>query len=224
MATDLRLVATVLCFVCTVSKFTTASPLALLYVDPPAEAGERMSVLSEAERRGALCVQVHSSAIASMLCRDAGEADGAVVKRVRANEVPPAGEELGWAKMVLPRDVSFAGVLCGTDGGLADAERMLHALVPGVRPARDRGTCAHGGRLGRPGTHRSHSMCGPCGPSVLRVAHAQMALARERPRPLAWWKAGRSTCPQLPLKRRPRLACRRELRTRAAGRPVGCST
>ena len=58
MATDLlRLVASVLCFVCTVSKFTTASPLALLYVDPPAEAGERMSVLSEAERRGG---RVHS--------------------------------------------------------------------------------------------------------------------------------------------------------------------
>ena len=135
-----RFFSLVLCFVCIVCKITTASPLALLYVDPPAEAGERMSVLSEAERHGALCVQVHSSVIANMLCRDAGEAGAAVVKRVRANEVPPAGEELGWAKAVLPRDVSFAGVLCGTDGGLADAERMLHALVPersnGVLPAR----------------------------------------------------------------------------------------
>lgn len=113
-------------------------PMALLYVDPPAEAGERASILSGSEARGAVCVQVHSSAVASMLCRDA--ADHEMVERVRANEVPPPGEELDWAASILPPDTSFAGVLCGTDGGLADAERMLHALVParsnGLLPAR----------------------------------------------------------------------------------------
>ena len=110
----------------------------LLYVDPTEE---RLHILPSLEARGVECILLHSSAAAAKiiaLAEDAG--DESVAARVRANEAPPAGMELEWAAYELPDDMEIAGVLCGSDGGLADAERLQHVLVPacsnGINAAR----------------------------------------------------------------------------------------
>eukprot|EP00966_Prymnesium_polylepis_P177819 4117869-Prymnesium_polylepis.1 len=54
--------------------------------------------------------------------------------------VPAEGEEAAWAASSLPAGATVRGVVCGDDGGLADAERLAHALIPeranGILPAR----------------------------------------------------------------------------------------
>ena len=51
--------------------------------------------------------------------------DGRVV-----NRMPQPGDEESWAKEALPAGAVIRGVLCGDDAGLADAERLAHALCP----------------------------------------------------------------------------------------------
>ena len=66
-----------------------------------------------------------------------------VRRRVVERIVPPAGEEQAWAEDCLglsDGEFVLSAVLCGSDGGLADAERLQHALLPersnGILPAR----------------------------------------------------------------------------------------
>jgi len=111
-----------------------------LYVDP---CQERLHVLPSLERRDCECVLLHSRAAAAAILRRLDEsADDAddVRERVDANVVPPVGGEVEWLRTVIPGDFTLCGVLCGSDGGLADAERLQHALSPtrsnGINPAR----------------------------------------------------------------------------------------
>lgn len=108
----------------------SAARRVLLYVDAsgPSEGAERAAVLAAVEARGAECVLLWSTPTADALCRRSG-ADAAIVQRVRAAQAPAPGEEVGWAASHLagPR---VEGVLCGSDGGLATAERLQHVLVP----------------------------------------------------------------------------------------------
>mmetsp|Transcript_21756 Transcript_21756/g.54208 ORF Transcript_21756/g.54208 Transcript_21756/m.54208 type:complete len:434 (+) Transcript_21756:44-1345(+) len=107
----------------------------LLYVDPCAE---RLHVLPACERRGVDVVRLHSPPAASAILQ--GAADEETVLRVRASTAPPAGKEREWAASQLPPGTTVCGVLCGSDGGLATAERLQHVLAPsrsnGVLPAR----------------------------------------------------------------------------------------
>ena len=105
----------------------------LLYIDP---SDERQHILPSLERRGIECRMLHSAAAAAKIV----ELDPSVADRVRENIAPPAGMESEWAAEELPEGIVIVGVLCGSDGGLADAERLQDALVPhrsnGVNPAR----------------------------------------------------------------------------------------
>ena len=98
----------------------------LLYVDP---CDEQMHVLPSIERRGAEVMLLHSAAAAAKLMGQP-ECDEDAADRIRANMAPEAGEELVWAAETLPDGIEVVGVLCGSDGGLADAERLAEALVP----------------------------------------------------------------------------------------------
>lgn len=110
----------------------------MLYVDP---CEERMHVVPSLERRGVEYVLLHSSPAAAAIIEAAQEAgDDGAAERVRDNAVPEPGEELVWATAAIPDDATICGVLCSSDGGLADAERLQDVLVParsnGVNVAR----------------------------------------------------------------------------------------
>lgn len=131
----LSLVSLLPCVACTVGARRV-----LLYVDPSnrAEGAETAAVLAALERAGAECVQLWSGPTANSLCEQSPE-DLELVRRVRALEAPGEGEELEWVVSRLNGAV-VEGVICGSDGGLATAERLQHVLVParsnGIEPAR----------------------------------------------------------------------------------------
>ena len=117
----------------------TSRPL-VLYVDPTSE---RLHVLPSLERRGCDCVVLHSAAAAAAILQNAGEDDDELRERVLERVVPPAGTETAWAEECLGLSdgtLLLSAVLCGSDGGLADAERLQDALLParsnGCNPAR----------------------------------------------------------------------------------------
>ena len=134
-------------FVLAAAGTTAARSRAFLYIDP---CQERHHVLPACEERGVACVLLHSTAAAATILSDSNMDAGAAMEaddngeslreRVGANTVPSAGSELLWARDRLPADVEIVGVLCGSDGGLADAERLQHVLIPhrsnGLLPAR----------------------------------------------------------------------------------------
>ena len=118
----------------------TAPRALLLYIDP---SSERHHVLPSLEQRGCDCVLLHSAAAAAAILKEQGVDDEELVERVLERTVPRAGEEAVWAEESLGLgDGTFdlVAVLCGSDGGLADAERLQHALLPersnGINPAR----------------------------------------------------------------------------------------
>lgn len=119
----------------------SSSSRVLLYVDPggPTEGAETAAVLAAAAQRGAVCLQLWSEGTADALCRQYSGDDDAIL-RVRKMQAPPAGHELDWAERELPSRAKIEGVLCGSDGGLATAERLQHTLAPsrsnGIVPAR----------------------------------------------------------------------------------------
>jgi hypothetical protein len=127
----------------TASVATPASSASriLLYVDPGGfnEGAETAAVLAAADHRGAACITLWSEATADALCRQYVGDDEATL-RVRRMQAPAAGHETDWAALHLPSGAQVKGVLCGSDGGLATAERLQHALVPsrsnGIVPAR----------------------------------------------------------------------------------------
>lgn len=101
----------------------------LLYVDPsgPSEGAESATVISAAAELGVECVQLWSCPTAEALRR---EADEQTIRRVQERQAPAEGEEASWAAASLGSGTCIEGVLCGSDGGLATAERLQHALVP----------------------------------------------------------------------------------------------
>ena len=121
-----------------VCSMLASRPL-VLYVDPSTE---RLHLVPSLERRGCEYVMLHSAAAAQAILGD-NEEDEARIERVMARVVPPAGEEAAWAEEALglsDGEFRLCAVLCGSDGGLADAERLQHALLPersnGVNGAR----------------------------------------------------------------------------------------
>ena len=107
----------------------TRSPLARADVDPN---WEQPHVEAAVRARGADVLLLRSVAAG-----DAGSEleDGRIVLGV-----PAEGNESAWAAASLPTGATVRGVVCGDDGGLADAERLAQAIVPeranGVLPAR----------------------------------------------------------------------------------------
>lgn len=115
-----------------------AQPL-VLYVDPSTE---RHYVTESLEKRGCEYVLLHSSAAAAAIL-SGREDDEELCERVLTRTVPSPGEELEWAEENLGLQdgtLLLSAVLCGSDGGLADAERLQDVLVRersnGLNPAR----------------------------------------------------------------------------------------
>ena len=112
------------------SLATTTTPppqRILLYVDPTEE---RQHVLPSLEARGVECVLLHSNAAAAKIIEQVPEDNQEIIERVKSNEAPIPGTEHEWVADELPDGVEIVGVLCGSDGGLADAERLQDTLVP----------------------------------------------------------------------------------------------
>lgn len=119
------------------SLLATLKPL-VLYVDPSTE---RLHLVPSLERRGCEYVFLHSTgAVQTILEANQDNDDADLRERVLAHQVPLPGEEAEWAKESLGEGWDLCAVLCGSDGGLADAERLQHALLPersnGINPAR----------------------------------------------------------------------------------------
>ena len=105
----------------------------LLYVDP---GKELQLVKPSCDRRGCQVLTLHSLPIAANLVNK----KLITQEEIEKIRVPLRGQELEWAKTTISKDTEIMGVLCGSDGGLADAERLQHCLVPhrsnGINPAR----------------------------------------------------------------------------------------
>ena len=100
----------------------------LLYVDPQPdyqEGAEFTAVAAAVEAGGAgvSCEYVYSESTADMLTRKGLD----VASAMRA---PDDGDEAAWAARTLGEAREVVGVVCGSDGGLALAERLQHILVP----------------------------------------------------------------------------------------------
>ena len=89
------------------------------------------------EERGCGLVKLYSVAAAQALinegCTEEEECE------IVIDRVPLPGDEIAWRDEYFS-DLDIVGVLCTSDAGLADAERLQHLLVPersnGVKPAR----------------------------------------------------------------------------------------
>jgi len=120
-----------LCLLLAPAALAAPTGAALIYCDP-------VGYFREAcEARGVLLVRLWSTPYAAMLSEDLEDAEErAAIQRGCA---PAAGEEAAWAESALS-GMAITGVLCGSDAGLATAERLQHALVPartnGLVPAR----------------------------------------------------------------------------------------
>lgn len=98
-------------------------PRALIYVDPVDF--ERRILLGECEERGIECLQVWSPPYAQVLVEQGAlSEEGAAVSCA-----PGDGDEAEWASDRLD-GFDVLGVLCGSDAGLATAERLQHVLSP----------------------------------------------------------------------------------------------
>lgn len=119
---------------------------------------ERRLLLALCAERGVACVEVWSAPYARMLSQrsdsdvdaqaaetglTAGELREFIRSAVEEQVAPAAGAEAAWAAANGLTDrgaVELLGVLCGSDAGLATAERLQDALVPsrtnGILPAR----------------------------------------------------------------------------------------
>ncbi len=105
---------------------------AVIYVDPcTGDSHDARLQLAEDEcsARGVAFVTVWSEAFACMLCSKSETTDEEAAE-YRARLAPAAGEEAAWSEAVLPAGCEVLGVCCGSDSGLACAERLLHALAP----------------------------------------------------------------------------------------------
>ena len=102
-----------------------ASRPAIVYCDPVGYEGAWFR--QAACDRDVELIPVWSTPYAEMLSKR-GDADAAL--SAQQGRAPLAGEEAAWAEREL-RGVTLVGVLCGSDAGLATAERLQHVLLPG---------------------------------------------------------------------------------------------
>ena len=102
---------------------TAALQRVVLYVDPcKGDALVEIATISQKiAERGAAVVPIWSEAMATRMTDDEME-DGVL-------QAPPPGEEVRWAASMLP-EAQVDAVICGSDGGLACAERLQDALLP----------------------------------------------------------------------------------------------
>ena len=105
------------------STATVATPRMVLFVDPCTEdALTEVTVLNAAcAHYGAAVIPVWSNAM-SEATKDEELHDALL-------DAPAAGDELRWASEIF-NGASLEAVLCGSDGGLACAERLQHVLMP----------------------------------------------------------------------------------------------
>ena len=89
----------------------------VLHVDPCKD-GLSDALSTAVEAFGASVVPIWSEATAAQVAAPYG-----------AHKAPAVGEETQWAAVHL-RDADIEGVVCGSDHGLACAERLQHALMP----------------------------------------------------------------------------------------------
>ena len=107
----------------------------VLFVDPCNEDArvEVSAFHAAAERCSAEVFAVTSDAMADAL-KEGGRDNGGILR------APAAGDEIDWAAHILGDGAKIEAVLCGSDGGLACAERLQHTLLPqcsnGIDPAR----------------------------------------------------------------------------------------
>jgi hypothetical protein len=96
----------------------------LLYVDVPStnEGAEAAAVLAALDAFSSVrCVYVWSAPTVALLSEQG-------VEGLSETRVPDAGDEHAWAATL--GDGEICGVICGSDAGLAAAERLQHVLVP----------------------------------------------------------------------------------------------
>mmetsp|Transcript_37378 Transcript_37378/g.117070 ORF Transcript_37378/g.117070 Transcript_37378/m.117070 type:complete len:157 (+) Transcript_37378:40-510(+) len=121
-----------LCLLLAPAALAPPTGAALIYCDPVGYEGRYFR-----EVRGVLLVRLWSTPYAAMLSEDLEDAEERAA--IQRDCAPAAGEEAAWAESELSGMV-VAGVLCGSDAGLATAERLQHALVPartnGLVPSR----------------------------------------------------------------------------------------
>lgn len=95
----------------------------IIYVDPVDF--ERRLILNACAARGIECVQVWSPPYATKLVQEGLIPQDTAV----ALGAPDAGDELEWSEAAAD-GAEILGVLCGSDAGLATAERLQHVLLP----------------------------------------------------------------------------------------------
>ena len=102
-----------------------ATQTCFVYVDPVAF--ERRKIMDMCDEHGIECIQLWSLPYAANLVEQGLlDAESSAI-------APPIGDELRWRERVLgdeADDYDVLGVLCGSDAGLACAERLQHALCP----------------------------------------------------------------------------------------------
>ena len=117
------LVALVSCSTAT-ALAAQAAPRVVLFVDPCKGDGlaEVSTFYAAAEVHGATVLPVWSDAMVTRLTEDELKDEGLL-------QAPAVGDERRWAAETLG-GAQLAAVLCGSDGGLACAERLQHELIP----------------------------------------------------------------------------------------------
>lgn len=102
---------------------------AVLYVDPCTPYDDRVQRTRDAcEAYGARLVTVWSEPFADMLSARGGSPEE--LAAIRADRAPSSGDELIWASSAIGDGSALLGVCCGSDAGLATAERLAHVLAP----------------------------------------------------------------------------------------------
>eukprot|EP00965_Chrysotila_dentata_P199669 6179526-Pleurochrysis_carterae.AAC.1 len=101
-------------------------PRTLIYVDPVDY--ERALILETCELQGLKTVQLWSAPYAEMI-RNRMVLNDEQIEHLASHTAPPENFETEWAQQNL-EEFPVLGVLCGSDAGLATAERLQHVLTP----------------------------------------------------------------------------------------------
>ena len=113
---------------------------AVLYIDPCKDALTEVSAVQAAmTQHGVHIVPLWSEAMADEMSRSGHSQRLSSFYSDATHRAPAAGDECRWAEEHLD-GMHLEAVLCGSDGGLACAERLQHILIPersnGIEPAR----------------------------------------------------------------------------------------
>jgi len=106
---------------------TVAQGPHFIYVDPVDY--ERAILLNSCAERGASALQAWSAPYAQMIAARYSLTDDER-QRLQEDTAPDHGQEFQWASQRIANVDSICGVLCGSDAGLATAERLQNVLLP----------------------------------------------------------------------------------------------